>query len=483
MRRPGAPARRRLAGSATVIALAVLSGCATVDIERSLARTNAEAAGFTDGHLALARTDAQREERKQVASGLLASPLGQREAVQLALANSPALQSMLAQNWSEASSAAAMGRIPNPILGLERVRVGDDLELTRFLSFGLLDLLLLPQRHGLAQRRIEEAQLRQTADVVDQVTLVRQAWVRAVAARQSLAYARQVVDSAEASAELARRMQAVGNFNRLARARQQAFYADAATQLATADHAATAAREELVRLLGLSDEQAAALRLPERLPDLPAAPLQPDAVAQAASSGRVDLRLAQAALETAGRAQGLGRIAAFTDIELEVSRITERDLADGDRTRGRGYEIAVVLPVFDWGGPLRDAMNAQTLAAANRLEATRRAAGSGLREAYSAYRTTYDIARHHRDEVVPLRKMISEENLLRYNAMLTGVFELLADSRDQVASVMAAIAAGQQFWLADAALQASIIGRPAAAAVANVGGGGSGAAAAAADPH
>jgi len=40
------------------------------------------------------------------------------------------------------------------------------------------------------------------------------------------------------------------------------------------------------------------------------------------------------------------------------------------------------------------------------------------------------------------------------------VFELLADSREQIGSVLNAIAAEQQFWLADAALQASMIGKP-----------------------
>lgn len=66
----------------------------------------------------------------------------------------------------------------------------------------------------------------------------------------------------------------------------------------------------------------------------------------------------------------------------------------------------------------------------------------------------------YRDEVLPLRKVISDENQLRYNGMLIGVFELLADYRDQVETVIAAIDAEQQFWLADAAMQASLIGRP-----------------------
>jgi outer membrane protein TolC len=108
----------------------------------------------------------------------------------------------------------------------------------------------------------------------------------------------------------------------------------------------------------------------------------------------------------------------------------------------------------------RDAMSAQMLAATNRLEGTVRAAGSNLRESYSAYRTSYDVAKHYRDEIVPLRKLIAEENVLRYNGMLIGVFELLADSRDQISSVIAAINAQQQFWLADAALQSSILGKP-----------------------
>ena len=105
-------------------------------------------------------------------------------------------------------------------------------------------------------------------------------------------------------------------------------------------------------------------------------------------------------------------------------------------------------------------MSARTLAAANQLEATVRSAGSSLRQSYSAYRTAYEVARHHRDEVVPLRKVISEENQLLYNGMMISTFELLADARDQVSAVLAAIDAQQQFWLADAALQASVIGRP-----------------------
>lgn len=90
-------------------------------------------------------------------------------------------------------------------------------------------------------------------------------------------------------------------------------------------------------------------------------------------------------------------------------------------------------------------------------------ARSEVRESYSAYRTAYDLARHYRDEVVPLRKRISDENLLRYNGMLIGVFGLLADSRDQVASVTGYIEALRDYWIADTNLQTALTGRSPAA--------------------
>ena len=83
-----------------------------------------------------------------------------------------------------------------------------------------------------------------------------------------------------------------------------------------------------------------------------------------------------------------------------------------------------------------------------------------MREAYAGYRSAYDIARFQRDEVVPLNQRIAEENVLRYNGMLIGVFELLADARSQIASVNAAIQALRDFWIAQADLDMALTGKP-----------------------
>ncbi|KWT97259.1 MULTISPECIES: TolC family protein [unclassified Variovorax] len=450
----------------TAISAAVvfLAGCATVSVDDALQETNTNAQQFTQGKLEISRTKEQRDRRAALTEELLSKPLSQADAVQVALANSPALQALVAENWANIAAANQTSRLPNPVFTFERMRLGDELEIGRLLSFGLVDLILLPQRLAISKSQAAQAKVQLTGTVVDQVTQVRQAWVRAVAAQQSLQYAEQVKDSAEASAELARRMQLIGNFSKLQRARQQVFYADAVTQLASARHAVTATREELVRALGLADAQTAKLKLPERLPDLPKAPREPREVAATASEQRLDVQLARAQLDVAGKSQGINLLSTFIDVEVGGRRDTIFDNAEGTRSTRRGFELDIVLPLFDWGSARRDLLNARSLAAANRYDATVRGASSQLREGYFAYRTAYDIAKHYRDEVVPLRQTMADENVLRYNGMLIGVFELLAEARDQIRSVADAIDAQRQFWLADAALSASVIGKPMAMA-------------------
>ena len=448
--------------AALAAAVLALAGCASVNIDQAVSTANQTAAAFTGGKLALNRSAEQTAAKAQLAAELLSKPLSSDAAVQLALANSPAVQTMLAQSWADMSAANQAGRIANPIFAFERFTFKDELELGRLLSFGLLDLLTLPRRQAIAQSRMAQSQLQLSSSVVEQVTQVRQAWVRAVAASQTLQYAEQVNTTAEASAELAKRMQQVGNFNKLQRARQQVFYADSTVRLAAAQHGALAAREDLVRQLGLTDTQAALLKLPDRLPDLPKEARAPNQVSSTAADQRLDVQLARSQLDVAGKAQGLNLLTSLVDVELGIRRDTVFDNGLGTAAAKRGYELGIRLPIFDWGNAKRDAMNAQSLVAANRYEGAVRSATSQLRESYSAYRTAYDVARHYRDEVVPLRKTMAEENLLRYNGMLIGVFELLLDTRDQISSVVTAINSYQQFWLADAALSASMIGKPTA---------------------
>ncbi|MDR7334267.1 TolC family protein [Roseateles asaccharophilus] len=383
----------------------------------------------------------------------LREPLTADAAVQLALQNSRALQARLARLGVTAAEVDAASRLPNPGFSFSRLTRGDEVELERGWHFNLARLLTLPLVRQAEQRRLQAEQQQAAADVLALAADARRAWVSAVAAEETLTYRRQVLEAADAGAELARRMQAVGNFNALARAREQGFAAEARLALARAENQRLATRERLVRLLGLWGADAAALRLPERLPALPAAAREQPDIETLALAQRLDVQAARLRLEQAGRQLDAGHINRFVSmLELGVAHNSSNEAPVQ-----RGWEVTLELPLFG-PGPLP---RAQALAreAAHDAADTAIRARSEVREAYGLYRGAWDIARQHRDELLPLAQRISDEQLLRYNGMLIGVFELLADARAQVAAVAAAQDALRDFWLAQADLDQALLGR------------------------
>ena len=80
------------------------------------------------------------------------------------------------------------------------------------------------------------------------------------------------------------------------------------------------------------------------------------------------------------------------------------------------------------------------------------------RDAFRIYRSTYDIAAHYQREVLPLRKIISDESQLRFSSMQIDVFALLTEAKQRIASLRAAIEAKRDFWLAQADLSTAVNG-------------------------
>lgn len=437
-----------------------LGGCATTAIEDNFQAL----AGYSQERLGTevqwVRSEEERARVQARVDAWLQEPLDADTAVRIALSASPAFQALLADAAAASAAATQSARPANPVFAFEHLVKSEaghtDLDIGRALAVSLLDLLLLPARLERAEYRQQQLRARTAAEVVQRVNTVRAAWTEAVAAAQQARYAEEVKVTAEAGAELARRMQAVGNFSRLQRAKEQSFYADAAADLARTRHQAAVSRERLVRQLGLSDAQAAALRLPPRLPDLPAAPRTEALLAQQALEERLDVRMARAELDWTARDLGLTQVTSVVN-GLHGAFIENRETGEPAQ---RGYELELPLPVFDFGDARRADARARYLAAMNRTGQVALEATSRVREAYADYRTAYDLARHYRDEVMPLKRHMAEEMLLQYNGMLIGVFDLLEGARSQVAGVLQAIEAERDFWLADAALQAALLGTP-----------------------
>jgi len=432
---------------------ALLAGCATLQPEQNLA----DVQQLTEGRTAGVAVELQRprSEQEAIVAELLREPLTADHAVRIALLNSPAAQqALLTLDLSDALRVQA-GRLRNPHFSIAEFADGDVREIERTLRFDLVGLILLPWKSEWQNRQHELAKLQAAQELARLATDVRKAWINAVAAQQSLRYFEDVVEAAEASAELARRMTRVGNFSKLQQAREQAVLAEAAAQLARARQRALAERERLTRLLGLWGAQAQ-FRLAERLPELPAQTASLDDAEARALRARLDVRAAVAEANWTAQSLGLVKTSGYLDgLTLAYKHTSSVDGA-GERTQKHGWELELPLPVFDWGQARNARAETLYMQSVVRVRNVAVQARSEVREAWHAWRTAWDLARHYRDEVVPLRRFIGEETLLRYNGMLQSVWDLLGEVRNQSLAVNQAIEAQRDFWLTDADLQLAL---------------------------
>ena len=356
----------------------LLAGCASTAVQHNLAETSAFATREVGQEAQLQSTPEARAAAESRARALLAEPLTADGAVQIALGYSPTFQRMLADSAAASAAATQSARLPNPIFAFSDLSAGNFKEIDRTLAISLLDFVLLPQRLRLADLQQAQHRLRSAGDVIATATEARQAWIDAVAARQSLAYAAQAQKAAEAGAELGRRMAAVGNFSRIEAAREQSFYAEATAELARAQLEAQRTREVLIRLLGLSGDLAEKLTLPDRLPDLPATPDDESVLARRAFDERLDVALARAELDFTARSLGLTRVTSTVNA-LEVG-VASKSTTGEDTLKG--YDLELRLPLFDFGDARRANAQAVYLAALNRTAAVIVEAQSHLRESY-----------------------------------------------------------------------------------------------------
>lgn len=439
---------------ASVSAL-VLASCASVEAERGLEAVVRETAPTLGATARWQRSPEERLQAREEALALLAKPLTADSAVAIALLQKPGLQAAYAEMGVAASERTQASRLPNPGFSFARLVRGDVTEIERRVSLNILGLLVQPIVSDIEERRFERSQLVAAGEVLRSAADVRRAYYDAVAARQVVKFLGEVSELASARAELAGRLRAVGNWSLLNYAREQVFYAEAAAQRGRAEVSAMVARERLVRLMGLWGPTAD-IRLPDRLPDLPNRPQEPLDIEKAAVTNRLDVRMARAEILGLAKALGLSRATRFVNV-VEVSYLHSRETGEAVQ---RGYEIDIEIPLFDWGDAKVARAEFSYMAAAERLADLAVDVRSQAREAYLFYRAAYDLARHYRDEVVPIRQRIAEESALRYNGMIGSVFELLAEQREQVMAVSSAIEAQRDYWMAATDLEFITLAAP-----------------------
>lgn len=422
------------------------AGCAGTRADAGLGRVD-DLVGERLPHTLRWRADSEDDARARAeVDALLAAPLTEQAAVQVALLENRTLQAEYERLGLARADLVRAGLLHNPVFGAS-VRFpdgsasGTNTELSVVQDF--LELLLRPGRRAIAETLLEEAELDVAAAVVALAAEVRAAYYTALGANQVSALRSLVANAAGASAELAQRLHAAGNLSDLELARELDHYEAARVAWARARTEAATEREHLTRLLGLWGPRTG-YELPESLPDLP--PQEPDLVEleRRAVEGRLDLAAARKRSEALARSLGIARDWRLLPV-LEVGLGAEREL-DGQWLVGP--ELSLELPLFDRGQADLMALGAELRQADQLVIALAVEVRSEVRAARDRLTALRRLVEHHRDVVIPLRESIVAHTQQEHDYMLVGAFELLAAKQAEYDGYQEYVEGVRDYWIA-----------------------------------
>jgi outer membrane protein TolC len=440
-----------------VVLSTLLSGCASFLPDSGMTAVTDITGQTINKDVVAIRTAEDASAASDAVRRLIARPLSVDAAVQIALLNNRGLQASYNELALAETEMVQEGLPPSPTFSLSRIAGDGASEVERQVVGDILALATLPARTDIARERFRKAQLRAAEETLRLAADVRRVYYRTVAANELAALLSDAKSTAESTAKLAQKLGETGALNKLDQAREQVFYAETTAELATARQDASSARERLIRLLGLWGGELG-FRMPGRLPELPRHPLDLPSIEVDAVKHRLDLQIARIELGALAKSLDLTEASRFVTM-LDVAGI-DRKTADPQNPpfRELGFDVQFQIPIFD-GGEVRVRQAAETYNLAfNRLTEKAVNVRSEARDAFRVYRSTYDIAAHYQREVLPLRKIITEEMQLRFSSMQVDVFALLTEARQRIASLRAAIEAKRDFWLAQSDLNAAVNG-------------------------
>jgi outer membrane protein, heavy metal efflux system len=444
---------RRAAALFTLMALLVAGGC-SVPRQAGFDRVAHDLAGRNDYRV---HWKTGGDEDRAVADEtrrLLGQELTVDTATQIALFSNPELQALYERLGVAQANVVQAGLLRNPRLSLHygfNVLGGGVDELLGSLTGAFLDLFLMPLKKKLARAELVRVQLEVSDALLQAAHDVAQAFYRVQAATELVAMRRTLLEAQQAATELALRQHDAGNASELELANEQAAYAQARIELTRADSERLGERERLTRLLGVwgSDIE---YRVAAALPELPAS--EPDLahLERVAIAHRFDLAAARADLESAAAALQLEkgtRAIGGLDVGVNAHR-------DPDRPVTVGPTVDLELPIFDQKQAAVARQRAQLRAAQYRADALALAVRSEVRDARNRLLAARAAIEDYRRALLPLRERIVALSQEQYNAMLLGVYQLIAAKQSETNTYREYIEMVRDYWIARADLERAI---------------------------
>src|SRR5450631_3945844 len=220
------------------LALSVLlSGCASFSPDSGMGLVADVSGQMLKKDVAFVRTadDAAQVDRR------VQRQLDVEAAVQVALLNNKGLQAAYNELALAEADAIQDSLPPNPAFSISSIAGGGAYETERQVVGDILALATLPFRTEIARERFKQAQLHAALVTLQLAADVRRAYYKAVAASELTALLTDAQSTAEATAQLAKKLGETGSVNKLDQAREQVFYAETTAELGAVRQEASSA--------------------------------------------------------------------------------------------------------------------------------------------------------------------------------------------------------------------------------------------------
>ncbi|HEY5298907.1 MAG TPA: TolC family protein [Verrucomicrobiae bacterium] len=435
----------------------VIAGCASTNPKAAFNDVDKTVTARTGETIQWPRNDSTTNAIAKIIKPLLETNLTAQSAVTVALLNNRSLQAEFEKIGISQADLAQASRLPNiEIAGSWRFpnRPPSAADVEYSAAGNLLDLLTLPARKKIAARNLEQTKLEVANKVLQLAAETQTAFYDLQAQMELVNRLNTSVAANDAMADFTKRQFDAGNVNELSLHEQQAPAVQSHLDLMNANAEVQTQREQLNRLLGLSDVQIN-WQITDELPSLPEKELPLENLESLAVNQRLDLAAKRNQAEAIAAALRLKKRTRFIP-GATIGIDTER-MPDGQRVTGPTLDLE--LPIFDQGQPAVAKLTAEFEQAKDNYAAQEVNVRSEVREARAKLFAAREAVEFSQKNLLPLRKQILGETLLNYDAMQKNSFDLLiAKEREQNAE-QTDVKALRDYWITRVELERAVGGR------------------------
>jgi cobalt-zinc-cadmium efflux system outer membrane protein len=428
------------------LTLVLIVGCLSVPEERTFREMEQTVASRLDTadilpHPSPDQTGIEKDIRDRLADGVTVE-----DAVRITLANNRRVLGLYEQLNAAAAARLQSRLLKNPEAeGSVKVSEEDsDKEVIELVAeINLLHILLLPKKSRMGEAEYDAARLDISRAILETAFETRTAFYTYLAVEEQVAMRKTVLNAAEASYNMAARLREAGNIKKLDLMNRRALYEQAKLDLSAAEFSRSEAREQLNVLMGLWGG-ATGWKTVGSLRDLPSEDLNIQHIERDSITNSLVLQAMERQITATARQLGITRVKSVVP-QLHVGVEAERE---PEKVWLVGPMIGIEIPLFDFGQAQRPKQVAMLKALQHRYVATAVEIRSAARVAAQRAELARQRVAYYDKIILPLRRNITYQTQLQYNAMQLGVFQLLQAKQMEIAAEGAYIDELRNYWVA-----------------------------------